>query len=378
MEVYDMSQSKTLLTFGTILLLIMAGSFSLSAECTGPVKNVNTGICYTTIQTAINAAQSGHKITVENGVYVERLLIDKAITLEGADRWGTMIQYNSPPEVVKITGSNVTIRNLGVYWTGSSGGINTGIKIETNDNVIENVIVGDCYYGIWVYQATGNIISDCFISTVFQNHFAVFIYGGSKNQVCGNLILSSADIIGHGIFLFNTSENAILGNTIRNHANGIYLYSSNYNLVYYNNFENNTPHAEDYSSTYNQWDNEYPLGGNYWDNHPCTDSDSDGICDDPYYIYFNSQVVGVDNYPLKDRWSKNCGNVNGSRDGVIDQDDIDYLVNFVFRVAEPYLAPVPRCTGDLNGDGLLTISDITILINHVHLGGPVPTGCSCY
>lgn len=58
-----------------------------------------------------------------------------------------------------------------------------------------------------------------------------------------------------------------------------------------------------------------------------------------------------------------------NKDGKIDQADINFLVNYIFRGTE---APNPMELADVNGDDLISVPDITYLIDYVERGGPAP------
>ncbi|KPL03279.1 MAG: hypothetical protein AMJ73_07500 [candidate division Zixibacteria bacterium SM1_73] len=63
-----------------------------------------------------------------------------------------------------------------------------------------------------------------------------------------------------------------------------------------------------------------------------------------------------------------CGDVN--TDGLIDLDDVVYLMNYLFRDGPP---PVPILqAGDVNLDGVINSADVVFLINYLFKGGPPP------
>jgi hypothetical protein len=61
-----------------------------------------------------------------------------------------------------------------------------------------------------------------------------------------------------------------------------------------------------------------------------------------------------------------AGDVND--DGVLDVDDVFYLINFLFAGG-----PAPAGSGDEDGDGSVTALDLFYLINHLFAGGPAPS-----
>ena len=88
-------------------------------------------------------------------------------------------------------------------------------------------------------------------------------------------------------------------------------------------------------------------------------------------------TIGIsqsDNYTVKAGYVYasfvRCGDANG--DGIIDIGDIVLLINYVFYGGP---APAPLEAGDVNCDGIVDIGDIVYLINYVFYGGPPPT---CY
>ena len=120
--------------------------------------NETTGVGYTSIQAAINAAQVGQVIGIEPGTYTltQQLIINKAITLKGIEEviieaavnfnLGT---YNADRHLVSIVGVNgvVTLENL-IVMNSKRSGINVFestdvrlIDITAMDNVAAGVAV---------------------------------------------------------------------------------------------------------------------------------------------------------------------------------------------------------------------------------------------
>jgi parallel beta-helix repeat protein len=306
-----MNLFKKCLAWGTFLLLVLGGGLFLSGQCVDEVEI--DGVTYDTIQDAIDAAEEYDTIKIPAGTFEEHLVIETDhITLEGCSKHNTTIEWDGDPsgiEVIKIStqANYVTIKNLQVTWTGSYSAFYAGIKVESDNNTIDNVIVGPCPRGVYLYSSEDNTVSNCIISTPYnQNHEGVTINGGSYNTVCNNFIASSSGVGGYGIVLVATSQNTIVGNDIWNNSYGIYLLSASNNYIYYNNFKNNNTQAFTFltSPNYNQWD-DGSSEGNYWDDHTCTDSDEDCVCENSYTLATGE----VDRYPLCSPCNKDCTDI---------------------------------------------------------------------
>jgi hypothetical protein len=64
-----------------------------------------------------------------------------------------------------------------------------------------------------------------------------------------------------------------------------------------------------------------------------------------------------------------CGDLNG--DGIVNVLDITYMIAAIyFPIDPPVIIPVD--IGDVNGDGQINILDIVFLINYLYKGGPEP------
>jgi parallel beta-helix repeat protein len=218
---------------------------------------------FDTISEGIATVALGGTVNVSNGIYYEHdIVIDKSIDLIGEDRGNTIIDGSGVGTVLSVSADLVNI---------------SGFTIQHSANYD---------VGIWI-EGVGNMI---YGNRFKENYFGIYLSGYSR--VC--------------------SDNMIFENLIANNDYGIQLdYASN-NLIYHNNFVDNNQHAS--NNEVNMWDNGYPAGGNYWDDHPDPHDDysgenqdipmpeGDGIIDlglpvgglNPYII----PGGGQDTYPL--------------------------------------------------------------------------------
>ena len=276
------------------------------------------------IQEAINEAENGSTIHVPSGVYYERVVINKTVSLIGENVSTTIIDGNNGGTVVNITADNVTIagftvRNSGWGWV--KNGIyvyradrceiknnflfhnchNIRLNHSGNSRVLDNTVDGNGY-GIrfinsFNCMAINNNVSNCIGGVHLQNATNCTV---KRNHFTQN---------SQGIRLYSPcTYNKISANTVYNNTydgmieamppNGTFFN----NFIFHNNFVNNT-NSFIYKVYGNIWDAGYPSGGNYWSRCNGTDllsgpyqneSGSDGIVDAPYAI--NS--FEEDRYPL--------------------------------------------------------------------------------
>ena len=251
-----------------------------------PVENLNTSVYYSTIQEAINAQETlnGHAISVPSRTHHEHLVVNKSVSLIGANRKNTIIDGNREGNVVEITASNVKI---------------TGFTIRNSDSVHSKC-------GICVNCSNGNKI---FNNILTDNARGLCLHNSLNNSISGNVITANNST---GIYLKESSSNVVRENNITSNNEGVYLSDSSSNKFYHNNFMNNVKQIYDRSwdhpefpHSIDTWDDGYPSGGNYWSDYIVTANDTcrgpyqnitglDGIGDTPYIIDENN----TDNYPL--------------------------------------------------------------------------------
>jgi parallel beta-helix repeat protein len=133
-----------------------------------------------------------------------------------------------------------------------------------------------CVYSGIYYE---NLVVNKTVSLIGQGPRLTLIFNGDRTRPVIYVTANNTVIRGFGIqegasppsmigiYIHNASGNDITYNIIGSNYIGIYLNYSNNNKIYHNNFLGNTVQAYAYNSFSNMWDDGYPCGGNYWDDH---------------------------------------------------------------------------------------------------------------
>ncbi|MEM4739655.1 MAG: NosD domain-containing protein [Zestosphaera sp.] len=193
-----------------------------------------------------------------------------------------------------VNGDGIVIERDNVILEGGGHTIRgaaccSGILLTNRVNIsIKNLVITNFTYGVYLKMSSGTTIKN---NTINNNEIGIFMYYSSNNTIESNTISNSN---WSGIYMSSSSSNSVLRNTLRNNYAGIAVWlKSQGNWFLYNNFVNNSIQVYLASEVgYNVWDDGFV--GNYWSDHYCVDSDSNGVCDDPYVIRYPDNV---DRYP---------------------------------------------------------------------------------
>lgn len=231
-------------------------------NCAINIVGVDGGICFGTIQAAIDAATPGKTINVLGGTYTEQIIVNKSMTLQGAGAASTTIQApgtlaletdGDGKSIVEFTGSitasmsGFTVRGpLGVITSAIHvhGGANTAIQnnIIQGTDVLTTTLAG---HGITIgtsldndvdSAASGtNIISN---NTVNGFHRAGIVATGAGNtaNVSNNTVTGAGSValtFQIGITLQDGATGSIINNTVLNNTgtptdngNGIFVWDA--------------------------------------------------------------------------------------------------------------------------------------------------------
>jgi parallel beta-helix repeat protein len=138
------------------------------------------------------------------------------------------------------------------------------------------------------------------------NNHAVVLFDVNNVKISGFTIQNTGGSIFSGLVILYASDNEVFNNIFKNNYFGVNLKNiSSNNIIYNNIFIENTYNAVDFTKCTNQWDNGYPSGGNFWNDHTGDDyfsgpyqniTGSDGIIDEPYIVQGSDNCQ--DRYPL--------------------------------------------------------------------------------
>lgn len=271
---------------------------------------------YSTIQAAINAANSGDTVFVRTGTYSERLVVNKTISLTGGSRDTTILNETTIDPLITITANNVKINGFAlkggsfnnILINETTGAIvvgneilfnaqgidsenSTDVKIENNimignglDNigimlsdssncrVIDNTITNAMYDGIRLWFSNGNVFRN---NNITNNDYGMFFHGSSQNNASNNMISQNTNT---GIYLESGSSN---------------------NTFVFNDLVDNFNQVSIQNGSANFWDDS--LMGNYWSDYQTRYPKAVGIL--PWKTWLTPYVIdenNTDHHPLWD------------------------------------------------------------------------------
>ena len=199
---------------------IFSETYSSLNTITNTVTNIRTGTQFSTIQSAIDdiSTVDGDSIAVNNGLYTERVVVNKNLIIYANGTSVTVESKNDMDSVFTLTsgGSGSTIQGFNI----SGGAYGILLNSTSNCNIIGNTLQNYSYnhyygygYGIYLNNSNNNIISDNTLDgtiTDFANHH-------------------------EGIYALNSMQNLFKSNIIHNNERGILLNHSSNNQIEENN-----------------------------------------------------------------------------------------------------------------------------------------------
>ncbi len=182
-----------------------------------------------TLQDMINAAADGAEVVPPAGTYVENIVIDHNIVLDG--RNGVVIDGGGEGTVVTLKTSGATLKNLTLQ---NSGRLFTethaGLYVEGNYNVVRDVRIQNTLFGMNIKQSNNNVFRRVTIFTGAQplemRGDSIRVWYSNDNKFEDNDIQDARDFV-----IWYSANNIIRNNRIRNGRYGIHFMYAHSNTV---------------------------------------------------------------------------------------------------------------------------------------------------
>ncbi len=212
---------RTMVRVATFVGVLTAGLVPAWAAWGSELEVCENGCSYSGIQDAINAATAGDTIEIAAGKYVENLIVNKPLTLEGSG-FGTVIYpaqsgpICSPGSIctggsnmVLVQANDVTIRNLRLE--GDNPALTSGVVVGGADIDARNGIITNHEVGIFDRLTVSNVkISDIYLRGVYASSGGSFQFTGNTidNVQADYASIAMFNFGGSGVMADNTVTNA--------------------------------------------------------------------------------------------------------------------------------------------------------------------------
>lgn len=208
-------------------LLVDSVKLTSPAPVELPVFNLSNNVLYPTIQGAIDLAAAGQTLRIASGTYNEEVLLNKDITIEGANAGiaaGAVPGVRGPETIIEggfiVSADGATIDGLTIRGGRSSGSLKVGVAVAASNVTVTNSIIEDVTSpaqsdGLSTQPGNNNLtLSD---STIRNNWRGVYLNPGSGHVFLRNLI-DANNGSGVGIGSDGQSNLTFSDNTVSNHT----------------------------------------------------------------------------------------------------------------------------------------------------------------
>ncbi|HIP52730.1 MAG TPA: nitrous oxide reductase family maturation protein NosD [Chromatiales bacterium] len=193
---------------------------------------------YPRLQELVDAAEPNAVLLPPPGTYAGPVRLEKPITIDGQGK--VTIDGGGKGSVVYIHTDGVSLQGLRLTNSGESyNDIDSGIQVRGSFNVMRDLVIDNCLFGIDLGQAKNNIIKRNRISS---KPFELGVRGDSirlwysfNNKITDNVIRDSRDMV-----IWYSRDNLIARNDSRGGRYSLHFMYSQYNEVVDNHYEDNS------------------------------------------------------------------------------------------------------------------------------------------
>ena len=193
---------------------------------------------YTPLQELVDKATEGSVLKVPAGNYSGPVILKKPLTIEGEGE--VVIDGGDKGTVFVLETNRAVLRNLTITGSGDShDSDDTCLNIRGHGNLVENLNIADCLFGIDLKQADHNIVRN---NKVRSKDFELGVRGdgirlwySNDNLIENNLITDTRDMVA-----WYSHRNTYRGNEGRRSRYSIHFMFANDNIVENNRFYDNS------------------------------------------------------------------------------------------------------------------------------------------
>ena len=205
-------------------------TIDISGSMVRSITNERTGESFFTIQAAIDAPETidGDTITVAAGTYNENVVIDKTLTLEGANPGIPVTEERGPESIINAQGVPIAVLINGADTVATFDGFTVdnydtiGVLAGAFKDTLQEVPLGDDPITVHILN---NIVMPPTVAPPHNNN--IQMGAGTTGTVIGNevsgALLESPDWSGSGILVASSNNIVISYNYVHNSEGGIQI-----------------------------------------------------------------------------------------------------------------------------------------------------------
>ncbi|MDR2208982.1 MAG: nitrous oxide reductase family maturation protein NosD [Azoarcus sp.] len=188
-------------------------------------------------QPLVDAAAPGSTLRPPPGVYSGPVSVDKPLIIEGGG--AVTIDAGDKGTVMALNANDSVVRGLRLTGSGSSHDTDDAcLDVRGNRNVIENLIVDNCLFGIDLKQSSHSVVRHNHIRSksvdLGMRGDGLRLWYSHDNLIEGNKVTDSRDMVA-----WYSHRNVYRGNIGERSRYSIHFMFSNDNIVENNQFKNN-------------------------------------------------------------------------------------------------------------------------------------------
>jgi nitrous oxidase accessory protein len=193
---------------------------------------------YPPFQPLVDAAPANGLLTPAPGTYAGPVVLDKPLVIDG--RGEVTIDGGGRGSVVVLEADGATLKGLRLSNSGDShNDLDAGVQVRGNFNVIQDLVIDDCLFGIDLQQSEHNLVRRNRISSkavdLGLRGDAIRLWYSFHNEVTENVIRDARDTV-----VWYSADNLIARNDARRGRYSLHFMYSKHNQVQGNHYQGNS------------------------------------------------------------------------------------------------------------------------------------------